>query len=214
MSKKFYGVQKGRAPGVYTSWAACQAQVTGYPGAKYKAFPSRQEAEAFVRGTSSRLAPFSLADNPELQTATSPAVEIWVDGACLQHAQGGMRFGWAYLIVQNGKEVHRASGHDVPSGARIHRNVAGEITAVLKALAWCHQHGITSATVYHDYQGLAAWAQGSWKAKTPFTQAYVQAVRKSGIQLSWRKIQAHTGIKYNEIVDDLARTAAQGQKTT
>ena len=49
---KFYVVWQGREPGIYDSWAACEAQVKGV-AAKYKGFATRAEAEA------------ALAANPE-----------------------------------------------------------------------------------------------------------------------------------------------------
>ncbi|KAK7711707.1 hypothetical protein SLS57_008000 [Botryosphaeria dothidea] len=55
---RFYAVQAGRKPGVYSNWNDCLAQVKGFKGAVYKSFPSTAEAEAFVSGTSS-------SDNPE-----------------------------------------------------------------------------------------------------------------------------------------------------
>ena len=46
---KYYAVRKGKRPGVYNSWDACKQQVNGYPGAVYKSFTTREEAEAFVK---------------------------------------------------------------------------------------------------------------------------------------------------------------------
>lgn len=43
--QKYYVVWEGKTPGVYTSWPACQQQVNGVTGAKYKAFESKAEAE-------------------------------------------------------------------------------------------------------------------------------------------------------------------------
>ncbi len=48
--KKFYVVWKGRKTGVFTTWESCFAQVNGFVGAEYKAFDSREEAEAARRG--------------------------------------------------------------------------------------------------------------------------------------------------------------------
>jgi ribonuclease HI len=62
---KFYAVQRGRNPGVYTTWDKCQAEVKGFPGAvckrfkrsflsllltvlTVKSFPSMDEAKSFV----------------------------------------------------------------------------------------------------------------------------------------------------------------------
>ena len=54
---KFYAVRIGRTPGVYETWYAhrshrdqCKAQVERHQGSRYKSFPTRAEAEAFVRG--------------------------------------------------------------------------------------------------------------------------------------------------------------------
>ena len=38
-------VWKGKSPGIYTSWEACQEQIKGVKGAVFKAFSSRKEAE-------------------------------------------------------------------------------------------------------------------------------------------------------------------------
>ena len=48
-SKKYYAVASGRKPGIYDNWPAAQAQVTGYPGAKFKGFLTREEADAWLK---------------------------------------------------------------------------------------------------------------------------------------------------------------------
>lgn len=45
---KFYAVKQGHNPGVYLDWGSCSEQVIGFPGAIYKSFSSRAEAEAFL----------------------------------------------------------------------------------------------------------------------------------------------------------------------
>ncbi|KIW28807.1 uncharacterized protein PV07_04677 [Cladophialophora immunda] len=46
--QKFYAVQSGRVPGVYTDWIQAQAQIRGIRKPKHKKFSTRAEAEAFV----------------------------------------------------------------------------------------------------------------------------------------------------------------------
>lgn len=46
--KKFYAVQSGHVPGVYTEWPEAQKQITGWKGPKHRKFTTRAEAEAFV----------------------------------------------------------------------------------------------------------------------------------------------------------------------
>ncbi|KAK4632375.1 Ribonuclease H [Fulvia fulva] len=45
---KYYGVQNGRNPGVYTSWSDVLEQITGWKGPKHKGFKTRTEAEQYV----------------------------------------------------------------------------------------------------------------------------------------------------------------------
>lgn len=45
---KWYGVQAGRNPGVYTSWQDVLDQITGWKGPKHRGFKTRTEAEQYV----------------------------------------------------------------------------------------------------------------------------------------------------------------------
>eukprot|EP00026_Physarum_polycephalum_P005071 Phypoly_transcript_05097.p1 GENE.Phypoly_transcript_05097~~Phypoly_transcript_05097.p1 ORF type:complete len:638 (+),score=81.36 Phypoly_transcript_05097:52-1965(+) len=45
---KFYAVAHGFTPGIYTTWEECAAQVQGCPSSKYKAFPTRKDAEKYL----------------------------------------------------------------------------------------------------------------------------------------------------------------------
>ncbi len=54
-AKKYYAVRRGKKPGIYRQWFGpdgAQVQVAGFPGAVYKGFGSRQEAERFMRPAS------------------------------------------------------------------------------------------------------------------------------------------------------------------
>lgn len=46
--QKFYAVQVGRVPGVYTDWPTASAQIAGVQRPKHRKFATRAEAEAFV----------------------------------------------------------------------------------------------------------------------------------------------------------------------
>lgn len=47
---RFYGVARGRVPGIYTEWDAAEKQIKAWKGgAKYKKFTTFAEAEAFVQ---------------------------------------------------------------------------------------------------------------------------------------------------------------------
>ncbi|KXT05891.1 hypothetical protein AC578_391 [Pseudocercospora eumusae] len=58
---KWYGVQAGRNPGVYTNWQDVLEQITGWKGPKHKGFKTRTEAEQYVAEGQQR---FANADVP------------------------------------------------------------------------------------------------------------------------------------------------------
>ncbi len=45
---RWYAVCVGRTPGVFASWGACSASVTGFPGALHRSFSTEGEAQAFL----------------------------------------------------------------------------------------------------------------------------------------------------------------------
>lgn len=56
---KYYGVKEGRVPGVYTTWAECEAQIKGYSGADYKKFNNEEDARLFVFGVCETVKPIN-----------------------------------------------------------------------------------------------------------------------------------------------------------
>lgn len=48
--KRYYVVWKGRKTGIFSSWQDCKRQVDGYPNAKFKSFPTLEDAMAAFRG--------------------------------------------------------------------------------------------------------------------------------------------------------------------
>jgi len=53
-STTYYAVSVGHTPGIYEDWPAASEQVTGYPGANYKRFRTRYEAEAYLSAGSAK----------------------------------------------------------------------------------------------------------------------------------------------------------------
>lgn len=62
----YYAVRHGRKVGIYRTWAECEAQVKGFPGARYKKFGTNHEAEEFINqqdGQSSLSTDFGVKKN-------------------------------------------------------------------------------------------------------------------------------------------------------
>jgi ribonuclease HI len=56
VATKYYVVWAGRKPGIYGDWPSCLSQVDKFPGARYKSFTSRAEADAAFNGKPSSAA--------------------------------------------------------------------------------------------------------------------------------------------------------------
>ena len=95
------------------------------------------------------------------------------------------------------------------------RNVAGECLAVIRGIAALSRKVALSPgdeiLVFHDYTGLAEWADGRWRAKQPVSQRYVASIQKLreefGLLIHFKKVPAHAGVPENEHVDKLAKKA-------
>lgn len=150
---------------------------------------------------------------PAPQAGTEPAtsgtaIELWVDGACLQQSDG-LQFGWAFVIQQGSQEVYRHASDRILPYMIPHRNVAAELQAVMHGLEYCRLHQYPTVAVYFDYAGIAEWGTGRWKANTQTTKEYAAFIRAYPLPLTWHKVAAHTGVPMNELVNALATEAAR-----
>jgi ribonuclease HI len=80
-ASKYYGVAKGRVPGVYTEWTAAQEQIKGWKQPKYKEFATRGEAEAFVRSGGKGNTPDVSKDTEESNGAESQSEDFEDDNS-------------------------------------------------------------------------------------------------------------------------------------
>ncbi len=197
MAKKFYAVRAGRQTGIFDTWDACKAQTIGYKGAVFKSFTSLQEAEAFMRGETGG----PVSAEPE---AFEGAV-AYVDGS---YHVGTKEFSCGAVLFVDGKELHFSEKFNDPKLSEM-RNVAGEIKGSETVLQYCMDHNIPEVVIYHDYEGVAKWATGEWKANKEGTQAYrsfcTQAAQK--IRFRFVKVKGHSGDRYNDLADRLAKDA-------
>jgi len=198
MAKKVYAVRKGRTTGLFMSWDDCKAQVDGFAGAEYKSFADPAEAMAYL----------GLTDGTE--NVSPEGVRAYVDGS-FDSASG--RFSCGVVIVTTDSEGNsdttelNAAFDDAEAAQQ--RNVAGEIMGSKLAIDHCMANGIKTVEIYHDYEGIGAWADRRWKANNPLTQGYrdfVAEARKS-MDITFVKVKAHAGNKYNELADKLAKKA-------
>ena len=146
------------------------------------------------------------ANKKSSTTATKSAktpYQAYVDGS--YHA-GRKIVGYGAVILKDGEEHTRFSGR-LDEYTESHQ-VGGELAATMRVISWCKQNNITAIDIYYDYRGIEMWARGSWKTEKPMTQAYAKFMKESGIKVHWHKVASHTGDKWNDVADELAKQGA------
>ena len=145
---------------------------------------------------------------PAENTTAAPEEDsavAYVDGS---YHIGTKEFSCGAVLFLNGEELHFSERFTDPDLAEM-RNVAGEIKGSETVLRYCIEHDVPSVTIYHDYEGVAKWATGEWKAKKPGTIAYREfcAAAAKYIRFRFVKVKGHSGDKYNDLADRLAKDA-------
>lgn len=129
--------------------------------------------------------------------------DVYVDGSFINGATG-----YGAVILENGKVVDELSGAVDASEVNATRQVAGELAAVKEALNWCRAHSVKEVSIYYDYLGIEKWPTGQWKTKQPLTKEYARFVAECPIKIRWHKVDSHTGDRWNDRADALAKQGA------
>ena len=148
---KFYTVWSGRQIGVFASWDDCKQQVEGFQGAKYKGFPTREQAEAAFKS------------EPDFKNSESEPIKSWqslpegspkpntnaiaVDAACSGNP-GKMEY--RGVFVETGTELFKSP---VFEGGT---NNIGEFLAIVHCLAW-QQKKRLNIPIYSDSLNGQKW---------------------------------------------------------
>ena len=134
---------------------------------------------------------------------SAPRYEIYVDGSFINGATG-----YGAVVLKNGKVVDELSGQVDATEVRDTRQVAGELVAVREALNWCCENSVNEVSIYYDYLGIEKWATRQWKTNQPLTKDYARFVSECPIKIHWHKVDSHTGNRWNDRADALAKQGA------
>ena len=143
-------------------------------------------------------------------------VRLYTDGSCLGNPGKG---GWGAIgLNENDEILFKLSG-----GAKTATNNTMELTAVIRGLERIHELGMTDVIVYTDSkyvsQGISVWIsqwiRKNWKKsdgkpvknKELWVKLYEICLKIDDIRWEW--VKAHSGNKWNEEVDSLARNFAE-----
>jgi ribonuclease HI len=130
--------------------------------------------------------------------------QAYVDGSYIDGCVG-----YGAVILHQNQEIRRFSGsveHNVEQ-----RQVVGELHATMQVLAWCEENKIADIEIFYDYEGIQKWAVGEWRANNATTQHYQQTIQASPVRVIWQKVKSHSGVRWNDVVDKLAKQGALAQ---
>lgn len=151
---QYYVVWEGREKGIFGSWNECRKRVEGHTGAKYKGFPSLDEAQkALSNGYfhAVQAAKVAKASIPSQRSGIGSPLRqsICVDAACSGNP-GVLEY--RGVITDTGEEIfHRGP---FPEGTT---NI-GEFLAIVTGLAWLKQNQL-DLPLYSDSRNGILWVK-------------------------------------------------------
>lgn len=205
--KKFYAVRRGYQPGIYTEWfgpLGAQVQIKGFPGAVYRGFPSREEADAFMAGKSA-------SPPPQPDMPKEPHVIVYTDGGASGNPGPG---GYGAVILPP-----KGTPRELSGGFRRTTNNRMELMACIVALE--QLDGELPIVLHSDSRYMVdainkkwvlSWKRKGWKkadgqpAKNPdLWKRLMKCLETRNVTFRW--VKGHAGQAWNERCDQLAGQA-------
>jgi ribonuclease HI len=192
----WYSVHSGKIPGVYSTWKECQAQVSGWKGAKFKKFETRQDAEYFSKHGIDRSTVVE-AEQKQAKSNSKSHISVYTDGSCIRkngNVWTGMGVFW---------EVGSEKNHSQNlTGIALSNNQA-ELMAIRHALQTIQaaplpkpvviytdsKYSIESIEKYPKKKHIPEYPN---KALIAETSLLLTSLNKNGISVSLEHIYAHS----------------------
>ena len=128
----------------------------------------------------------------------SSVIQIYTDGSCLGNPGPG---GWAYIVVQEGKERREGSGHCSAT-----TNNRMEMIAAIEALK--SLEATQSVVLHSDSQLLIKTMTLGWK-RNKNQDLWAELDQLAAVhRITWQWVRGHNGHPENEACDNLAQQAA------
>ena len=205
MSKNYYAVKVGNETGIFDNWDDCSKQVYRFSGAIYKKFDTLEEAESYMNVHEALFSERYDSEEEVMESLADGEAFAYVDGSNLGD---GSKFSWGIVLFTNEGKVN-ISGQSDDERFTPHRNVSGELFASVNATDYAIKQGLNKIIICHDFSGIRHWALGEWDTESNLAKAYKAFYQKAmkSIDVQFVKADGHTGDKFNEEADVLAKEA-------
>lgn len=233
MAKKYYVVWKGRETGVFTTWAKCKSLVDGFTGAKFKSFPTLEEAESAFgeksQVTTPKAKPKIVKKSSKLKSiplsqeqidAMQFDIKIYTDGACEPNPGES---GTGLAVYEHNKLIELWYGLYQSFGTNNTAELHGLNQALLLAkdkLATGNTIGIFCDSKY-SIDCITKWAIG-WEKKgwtksggeiknLDIIKSAYSLYQEISSQITIHHVNGHIGIEGNELADRMSIIAIESQ---
>lgn len=203
----FYAVKNGRRNGIFDNWAECNEQVHRYPGAEFRKFKHRVNAEKYLgghTGNEKNIKPHKEAILKELKYNEMVA---YVDGSTTSGEESS--FSWGIVTFSKDFGKIRINGRSTDEKLTKYKNVAGELMGAMEAVKFAINNNMSKITIHYDFTGIRHWALGEWKPNNCLAKSYQKFYNdiKGIIDYDFVKVKSHSGNEFNNEADRLARKA-------
>ncbi|MCB1183461.1 viroplasmin family protein [bacterium] len=230
MAQKYYVIWQGHQTGIFTDWTTCKRHIDGYPGARYKSYKTRLEAEqAFAAGAGPSLGKARAeaaakkkrpAGANALKTWTTADIDaldvdvkIFTDGGCEPNPG---QAGSGLAVYRGGLLTELYSGLYEPRGT----NNTAELNALHHALQLAADEVAAGRTVAvfadssYAIQCVTKWAFGwekkGWRkqggeiANLNLIQPMFALYKRLGKKVQVLHVNGHVGVEGNELADRMS----------
>lgn len=231
--KKYYAVRTTNQ--IFENWSSCEKVVKGTKGVEFKSFPTREQAEAYLRGEepvlstkkTSEVVPYvsDCGIKGTIRMAEDSDPLLWSIDGFLYSIDGSFNtqtqtYGGTFACYESGILLDaQAVANNKPNFASS-RNVAGEVCGFGLAIEDAIKRQLSKITVVCDYEGIFRWTaskpvkvneQACWgtslKKSVGKYHAYIlqRAIENGVDEIDFIWVRGHRGLKLNQTVDKMAK---------
>lgn len=230
---KYYAVRNTNQ--IFDDWTPCERVVKGTKGIEFKSFPTKEQAEAYLRGEEPVLSTKKTSETVSyvsdsgikgtIKMAEDSDPLLWGIDGIMYSIDGSFNtqtqtYGGAFVCYENGILLDAQAVANNKPNFVASRNVAGEVCGFGLAIEDAIKRQLSKITLVCDYEGIFRWSApksvivndvACWgvSLKKPVGKyhAYVlQTATESGIEeLDFIWVRGHRGLKINQTVDKMAK---------